>query len=203
MNNFNNINFSYSTLNIKFLITNFSSQVQDIAFIGYSNVGKSSMINILLNKKIAYVSKTPGSTLYINVFENNKKKIRFLDFPGYGYNKFIIKNKLKYFYILQKYLNQKNSLKGIILLIDIRSLLKEKDIKILKKLIFYKKPILLILNKIDKISKKNIKNNINKIIEILKKKIDIFFDKKIILLTFSIINKKNLIKIKKIINYWL
>ncbi|QJC34262.1 ribosome biogenesis GTP-binding protein YsxC [Enterobacteriaceae endosymbiont of Donacia cinerea] len=155
MNNFNNINYSYSTININTLTNIFNSH--DIAFIGYSNVGKSTIINILLNKKIAYVSKIPGSTLFINVFKNSKKKIRFLDFPGYGYNKFIKKYKFKYYNILQKYLEHKNSLKGIILLIDIRNLLKEIDLIILKKISFYKKPILLILNKTDKISKKNIK----------------------------------------------
>ncbi|QJC37072.1 ribosome biogenesis GTP-binding protein YsxC [Enterobacteriaceae endosymbiont of Donacia vulgaris] len=201
MNNFNNINFSYSTLNINTL-TNIINN-RDIAFIGYSNVGKSTIINILLNKKIAYVSKIPGSTLFINVFENSKKKIRFLDFPGYGYNKFIKKYKFKYYNILRKYLKYKNSLKLVILLIDIRNFLKEIDLIILKKIIFYKKPVLLILNKTDKISKKNIQNNKIKIIKILKKKLNNLFLNNIKIITFSSVKKKNLKKIRHYINYWI
>ncbi|QJC36668.1 ribosome biogenesis GTP-binding protein YsxC [Enterobacteriaceae endosymbiont of Donacia simplex] len=201
MNNFNNINFNYSTLNINNLTNMVNSR--DIIFIGYSNVGKSTIINLLLNKKIAYVSKTPGSTLFINVFENSEKKIRFLDFPGYGYNKFIKKYKFKYYNILRKYLEHENSLKVVILLIDIRHFLKKIDLIILKKIIFYKKPILLILNKTDKISKKNIKNNINQITKILRKKINNLSLNNIQLITFSTIEKKNLKKIKNNINYWL
>ncbi|WP_187306485.1 ribosome biogenesis GTP-binding protein YihA/YsxC [Buchnera aphidicola] len=125
----------------------------EIAFIGYSNVGKSSMINFLTNQhKLARVSKTPGSTRTINFFKIAKKKY-LVDLPGYGYSNFSqnLKNTLKKLII--KYLIYRKSLKAVVLLVDIRRSFRKEDYTIINILNKKNLPILITLTKSDKFSK--------------------------------------------------
>ncbi|QJC30565.1 ribosome biogenesis GTP-binding protein YihA/YsxC [Enterobacteriaceae endosymbiont of Neohaemonia nigricornis] len=195
--NFNNINYSYSITNIHELHYDIYNE---IILIGYSNVGKSTIINTLSNKNISRISKLPGNTKKINIFCN--KHLCFLDMPGYGYNKFKKHISYHYFNFLKKYLIHRNSLKGILLLVDIRRLLKEIDIILLKKILFYNKPVLLILNKSDKLSL----NNIKKQTFLLKQqiiKLTNINNYYMNILVFSSIKKNNIKILKNTINGWL
>ncbi|CAL4324227.1 ribosome biogenesis GTP-binding protein YihA/YsxC [Buchnera aphidicola] len=124
----------------------------EIAFVGYSNSGKSSAINALTNKKnLARFSKMPGRTQLINFFQVNSE-FRIVDLPGYGYATAPEIVKLKWQKILYHYLEKRDFLKGIILLMDIRYPLKKLDYKILdlvkKRKIFF----LVLLTKSDKMT---------------------------------------------------
>ncbi|WP_367670727.1 ribosome biogenesis GTP-binding protein YihA/YsxC [Sodalis-like secondary symbiont of Drepanosiphum platanoidis] len=193
--NYKNINFISSYLNINDLpIDNFI----EIALIGKSNVGKSSILNILSNKKnLAKFSKTPGSTEFINLFEISEK-IRIIDLPGYGYLKnFKKKNKIQN--LLNLYLKYRKNLKALIILIDIRRFISYKDKKILLWAKYYKIPFCIFLTKSDKFSKKQSKEKLYKI----KKLINNYFnDYYININIFSSFNKIGLKFLKKIINIW-
>ena len=92
----------------------------EIAFAGRSNVGKSSLINKILNrKKIAQVSKTPGKTKALNYFEINHKYY-FVDLPGYGYAKVSKKERGSWGELIESYLVMSKNLKGIVHIIDCR-----------------------------------------------------------------------------------
>lgn len=92
----------------------------EIAFAGRSNVGKSSMINCLLNrKKLAKVSSTPGKTQTIN-FYNINNVFFLVDLPGYGYAKVDEKTRISWGKMIENYLNESKQLKAIFLLVDIR-----------------------------------------------------------------------------------
>ncbi|MEF9839541.1 MAG: ribosome biogenesis GTP-binding protein YihA/YsxC [Lachnospiraceae bacterium] len=92
----------------------------EIAFAGKSNVGKSSLINALMNRKsYARISATPGKTQTIN-FYNINEKMYLVDLPGYGYAKISLKEKEQWGKLIERYLHGSNQLKAIFLLIDIR-----------------------------------------------------------------------------------
>lgn len=139
---------------------------KDIIFLGRSNVGKSTIINIISNnKKMVKISNNPGSTKLINIFTfNNNDKL--IDFPGYGYSKYLKKNNNHWFMFFKKYLfYTKKNLKGVILIIDSRHLFNNLDHNVIKEFIKYTKNIHIIFNKIDKLNireKQSLNNNILK-----------------------------------------
>ncbi|MGN0308336.1 MAG: ribosome biogenesis GTP-binding protein YihA/YsxC [Lachnospiraceae bacterium] len=92
----------------------------EVAFAGKSNVGKSSLINALMNRKsLARTSSQPGKTQTIN-FYNINQELYFVDLPGYGYAKVSISEKEKWGKMIERYLHQSKQLKTVFLLIDIR-----------------------------------------------------------------------------------
>ena len=96
----------------------------EVAFCGRSNSGKSSVINDLTeNKKLAKTSKTPGRTQAINLFclKNNESK-RLIDLPGYGYAKVSKSKREEWGLIIDEYLNLRESLRGLIIIMDISPL---------------------------------------------------------------------------------
>jgi GTP-binding protein len=128
----------------------------EIAFIGRSNVGKSSLLNMLLDRKgIAKVSKTPGKTKLINYFLVNDN-IFFVDLPGYGYAKLSKKNKLEISKITQSYFENRIQLKQIFLLIDIRHEIQKADDEFMKYLQSIKKEFNIIFTKKDKIKESQV-----------------------------------------------
>ncbi|MES9938030.1 MAG: ribosome biogenesis GTP-binding protein YihA/YsxC, partial [Sedimenticola sp.] len=99
----------------------------EVAFAGRSNAGKSSAINTLCQQRnLARTSKTPGRTQLLNFFTLDEQR-RLVDLPGYGYAKVAEKVKLQWQKELAAYLEQRQSLRGIILLVDVRHPLKEFD----------------------------------------------------------------------------
>lgn len=122
----------------------------EIAFAGRSNAGKSSALNRLTRQKnLARTSKTPGRTQLINVFEIEEGK-RLVDLPGYGFAKVPLEMKLKWQRSLGEYLQQRQSLKGLIVLMDIRNPFKDLDQQLIYWAIDANIPVLALLTKADK-----------------------------------------------------
>lgn len=126
----------------------------EIAFAGRSNAGKSSALNCLTNQRqLAKTSKTPGRTQLINVFTLDSEAHRLIDLPGYGFAKVSFKIKEEWQKNLSNYLKVRKSLKGLILLMDIRHPLKDLDTTLLNFAFQENLPVRVLLTKADKLSK--------------------------------------------------
>lgn len=126
----------------------------EIAFIGKSNVGKSSLINMLCGRKtLAKVSHNPGRTQQINFFSVDDKMI-IVDLPGYGFAKVPLAVKEKWGKLILHYLENRENLKLVNLLIDARRGIKEHDEQVAKLLLSFKKDFQIIFTKIDKMQNK-------------------------------------------------
>ena len=126
----------------------------EIAFIGRSNVGKSSLINALFTKKIALTSNTPGKTRQINFF-NHSDKLMVVDLPGYGYAKVSKKEAGEISQLVSNYLSSRLSLKKLFVLIDNTLGPKDIDLEILEYMESIKDRIVIIFTKKDKKIKEN------------------------------------------------
>lgn len=128
-------------------------QGMEVAIVGRSNAGKSSVLNrITRNKSLARVSKTPGRTQLINVFVLDERR-RLTDLPGYGYAKVPVSMQKQWAKTVNVYLETRQSLKGLILVMDIRHPMREMDLQLLSFCEHYNLPVHIILNKSDKLSK--------------------------------------------------
>ena len=152
--------------NLKFLKEVFESRnlpeesLPEFVFWGRSNVGKSSLINSITKSKIAKTSKTPGRTRSLVFFEF-EKKIRIVDFPGYGFSKIPKFNEFKIDRLIENYLSQRKVIKFIFLLIDARHGMMEIDKNIfcqLDKILGSK--LIIIFTKIDKLKNQEEKKNL-------------------------------------------
>jgi len=124
----------------------------EVAFAGRSNAGKSSALNALTNQKsLARTSKTPGRTQLINIFEIAENK-RLVDLPGYGFAKVPLEMKKKWQKALGEYLEKRECLKGIVILMDIRHPLKDLDLDLIHWAVDSDLPVLALLTKCDKFS---------------------------------------------------
>ena len=124
----------------------------EVAFAGRSNAGKSSALNTLTNQRsLARTSKTPGRTQLINVFEIAENK-RLIDLPGYGFAKVPLEMKIKWQKALGEYLEKRQCLKGLVILMDIRHPLKDLDKDLIQWAVDSELPILALLTKCDKLS---------------------------------------------------
>ena len=125
----------------------------EVAFVGRSNSGKSSAINVITNQKnLARISKTPGRTQLINFFEIEEKK-RLVDLPGYGYAKTSKKQQKEWGFMISEYVKYRHTLRGIILIIDIRRGIMELDHAFLDFYLPLNKPLHILLTKSDKLKK--------------------------------------------------
>ena len=152
--------------NLKFLKEVFESRnlpeesLPEFVFWGRSNVGKSSLINSITKSKIAKTSKTPGRTRSLVFFEF-EKKIRIVDFPGYGFSKIPKFNEFKIDRLIENYLSQRKVIKFIFLLIDARHGMMEIDKNIfcqLDKILGSK--LIIIFTKTDKLKNQEEKKNL-------------------------------------------
>lgn len=125
----------------------------EVAFAGRSNAGKSSAINALTdNNKLARTSKTPGRTQLINFFALSDNQ-RLVDLPGYGYAKVPREMKEKWQRYLSEYLHNRQCLRGLVLLMDIRHPLQEFDTTMLNWAAEVEMPVHILLTKADKLKK--------------------------------------------------
>ena len=124
----------------------------EVAFAGRSNAGKSSALNTLTNQRgLARTSKTPGRTQLINIFEIAENK-RLVDLPGYGFAKVPMEMKKKWQKALGEYLEKRECLKGLVVLMDIRHPLKDLDMDLIQWAADGELPVLALLTKSDKLS---------------------------------------------------
>lgn len=138
-------------------------ELPEIAMVGRSNVGKSSLINFLTKtKSLARVGSTPGKTRVINFF-NVERKLIFVDLPGYGYAKVSESERKKWEKIIENYLNNRTQLCGIIMLVDIRHKPTELDEIMYRWIITMGKPHIIVATKADKISRTHYQKLINEI----------------------------------------
>lgn len=139
-------------------------ELPQFAFCGRSNVGKSSLINAVLNRKIARISKTPGKTTLINTFIINEM-FYLVDLPGYGYAK-RSKSMLKSWkHMIDSYLKYSVNLIMVYVLIDSRHKAMKSDIDFIEWLVYYRKPFNIIFTKSDKSSQKTVNENIENLIK--------------------------------------
>ena len=125
----------------------------EIAFAGRSNVGKSSLINSLADRKAyARTSGQPGKTQTIN-FYNINEMLYFVDLPGYGYAKVSKKQRAAFGEMIQDYLETRADLKGLILLVDARHNPTADDINMFNYALYLDIPILVVATKMDKLKK--------------------------------------------------
>lgn len=125
----------------------------EIAFAGRSNAGKSSALNAISgNKHLARTSKTPGRTQQINFFQIDPKR-HLVDLPGYGYAKVPIKVKQHWQHVLGQYLLTREVLHGVVIMVDIRRLLREYDVIMLELCEQRNLPVHILLTKADKLKR--------------------------------------------------
>ena len=138
------------------------AELPEIAFAGRSNVGKSSLINTLVNRKhLVKTSSTPGRTQLINFFIINKAFL-FVDLPGYGYARVPASVKKSWGPMVETYLSTRKTLKGVVLIMDIRREQGRQELDFIDWLEYYSIPSILILTKTDKLSKtKQIKQHLS------------------------------------------
>ena len=134
-----------------------------VAFIGRSNVGKSSLINALTKSAISRTSSTPGRTAEINFFLINKS-LYFVDLPGYGFARTSFEGRDKLANLISSYLfNTVYTQKKVVLIIDINVGMTDKDIVMFEDLKKANKNIVIVLSKIDKITQKDFHKNMKAI----------------------------------------
>ena len=167
--------------------TNKSNYPQDdipeVALAGRSNVGKSSFINTMLNRKnLARTSGKPGKTQLLNFF-NIDDKLRFVDVPGYGYARVSKKEREKWGKMIEEYLTSRENLRAVVSLVDLRHEPSSDDVQMYEFLKYYEIPVILVATKADKIPR----GKWNKHESMIKKKLD--FDKADTFIIFSSVNK--------------
>ncbi len=123
----------------------------EIAFVGRSNVGKSSLTNVLINRRnFAHTSSQPGKTQTLN-FYHIEDQLYFVDVPGYGYAKVSKKQRADFGRMIESYLTQRPQLKGVIMLVDGRHAPTDDDIQMYQWLAYYQLPVLVVATKMDKV----------------------------------------------------
>ncbi len=135
----------------------------EIAFAGRSNVGKSTLINSLLNrKKLVKTSATPGKTQLINFFRINDE-FHFVDLPGYGFAKVPGSVRLKWKDLVEDYLRERETLRNVVLIIDCRHNPTVQDRQLMEWLQHYQRPALIVASKIDKLKRGQVQKHLKQI----------------------------------------
>jgi GTP-binding protein len=129
------------------------SRIPEVAFAGRSNVGKSSLINTLVNRKrLVKTSSTPGRTQLVNFFLVNDR-LSLVDLPGYGYAKVPASVRRKWGPMIETYLKGRQSLKAVVLILDLRRTPGIEEKNFIDWLNLYRRTPILVLTKSDKLSK--------------------------------------------------
>ena len=174
----------------------------EVAFAGRSNAGKSSAINRLTqNHKLARTSKTPGRTQLINYFNlDEDAQQRLVDLPGYGYAKVPLKTKILWQKHLSEYLHERQSLKCLVLLMDIRHPMQEFDTMMLNWAVDAEMPVHILLTKADKLTRGAAKNALFAVIKTLK---EANITDLVTAQTFSSLKGDGVPELEKVLKYWL
>jgi GTP-binding protein len=169
----------------------------EVAFAGRSNAGKSSALNTLTRQNsLARTSKTPGRTQLINTFRLADEK-RLIDLPGYGFAKVPLAVKEKWQKSLGEYLMKRQSLKGLVVLMDIRHPLKDLDQQLIHWAVQSNLSVLLLLTKADKLSPGPRKKTLLEVREA-----SLAFMGDVTVHTFSSLNKQGLTELEQVLDSW-
>ncbi|MBU2967738.1 ribosome biogenesis GTP-binding protein YihA/YsxC [Amphritea sp. 2_MG-2023] len=171
----------------------------EVAFAGRSNAGKSSAINTLTNAKLARTSKTPGRTQLINFFDTNIEGVRIVDLPGYGYAKVPIAMKEHWQKHLNDYLQNRDCLRGVVLMVDIRHPLKEFDQMMIEWCSEAEMPLHILLTKADKLNRGAAQNALLK----MKQALDVKNNALLSIQTFSALKTTGVDQLREHLNHWL
>lgn len=170
----------------------------EIAFAGRSNAGKSSALNkITRQNNLARTSKTPGRTQLINLFELDEQR-RLVDLPGYGYAKVPIAMKEKWQKSLGEYLQKRECLKGLVVLMDIRHPLKDLDQDLIFWAVSANLPVLILLTKADKLKSGKRKQQL-----LMVREASLAFMGDITVHAFSSLNGHGLPEVERVLSTWL
>lgn len=146
----------------------------EIAFAGRSNVGKSSLINTLLNRRnLVRTSSTPGRTQLLNFFRVNEQ-FSLVDLPGFGFAKVPLAVKKAWGPMIRTYLEQRESLRGVVFILDIRRVPGEEDLQMLDWLEEFAVPTILVVTKIDKLGRSQYQKHLKLIAEATGLPVDAF-----------------------------
>lgn len=138
-----------------------SDNLPELLLVGRSNVGKSSFINTIINRKnMARTSAIPGKTQTLNFFLINRS-FYLVDVPGYGFAKVSKQLKNKFGMIIEEYLRERENLKMVFMLVDFRHKPSEDDILMYNYLKYYNIPVTIIATKCDKVGKNSYEKNTN------------------------------------------
>lgn len=169
----------------------------EVAFIGRSNAGKSSALNLITGiKGLARISKTPGRTTMINFFALNDD-FRLVDLPGYGYAKAPRTVQERWENTVDKYLQKRRCLKGLIIIMDIRHPLKEMDQAMIEWAVKCEVPTHILLTKVDKLTQSAAKKTLKEVEDALSQ-----YGNKISLQLFSSLDRTGLDEVKIVLNNW-
>ena len=169
----------------------------EVAFAGRSNAGNSSALNTLTRQNsLARTSKTPGRTQLINTFRLADEK-RLIDLPGYGFAKVPLAVKEKWQKSLGEYLMKRQSLKGLVVLMDIRHPLKDLDQQLIHWAVESQLSVLLLLTKADKLSPGPRKKTLLEVREA-----SIAFMGDVTVHTFSSLSKQGLTELEQVLDQW-
>ncbi|WP_415895391.1 ribosome biogenesis GTP-binding protein YihA/YsxC [Neptuniibacter sp. PT34_22] len=172
----------------------------EVAFAGRSNAGKSSAINTLTNNnKLARTSKTPGRTQLINFFDLNIEGMRIVDLPGYGYAKVPVAMKQHWQQHLEEYLQKRQCLQGVVLVMDIRHPMKEFDQMMVDWCLSTEMPLHVLLTKSDKLKKGPAQSTMLKI----RKELTAILGDLVTVQTFSALKKQNVDQLRQRLDLWL
>ncbi len=171
----------------------------EIAFAGRSNAGKSSALNTLANhNRLAFVSKQPGRTQLINLFSLDESRY-LVDLPGYGYAKVPEETRKHWQKVLSRYLTERESLFGLVLVMDSRHPLTKLDCQMLDWFAPTGKPIHVLLTKSDKLSK----YHANKTLEEVNETIETNWGEYITVQLFSSLKKQGIEEAEAVLGDWL
>lgn len=172
----------------------------EVAFAGRSNAGKSSAINTLTgNSKLARTSKTPGRTQLINFFDLDEHR-RLVDLPGYGYAKVSRGMKEQWQKHLFDYLQRRESLRGLVLLMDIRHPLQDLDTELLNWAVGVEMPVHILLTKSDKLRSGQRKTTVMQVQKHLR---EAAVDDLVTVQAFSSLKKDGLTELERTLEQWL
>ena len=170
----------------------------EVAFAGRSNAGKSSALNTLTRQKnLARTSKTPGRTQMINIFELDEHR-RLVDLPGYGFAQVPLAMKKKWQKSLGEYLQKREQLRGLVVLMDIRHPFKDLDQELIHWAVSAELPVLALLTKSDKL-----KSGKRKAQLLMAREAAMAFCGDVTVHTFSSLNKQGLPDLEQILSMWL
>lgn len=174
----------------------------EVAFAGRSNAGKSSAINCLTgNPKLARTSKTPGRTQLINFFGlNEDNSQRLVDLPGYGYAKVPLAMKKQWDQHLSQYLRERESLAGLVIVMDIRQPMREFDTMMINWAVESEMPVRLLLTKADKLKKGPANNTLLAVRKHLR---EAEVDDLISVQLFSSLKRQGLDELRSVLDAWL